>query len=747
MQVVTNRLVPLSKFKDRLFAFDTEATGLSTWKGARPFTAQILGESGQAFYFEFEVDPLTRQVNYKTPVAQRVISWLSELFSDTKRSCTIHHAKFDLRQIDAAWGIRPRCMIHDTLHMSHAINSVATTHALKPLAAKYVDIPADDEKELRDAVNAARRKVSIARKRGHPHGKWRIGKDGKGDYWLPGAACRLKVPWAQPHWADICKKYAIGDVYRGLYMYAFFQAAMEDPDMVGAKQAYEVERRLLPVVYDMETRGLRIRTKDNNRLLEMCRERAEIHRIELVAIGKRHQWETVTVTSRKRVPGTKRFRPVNRQVRRQRWKQFNPRSSLHVAKLIQALGIVPEVTTASGLPSAQGKYLIKYLPNTAIEHLLKYRAYEMTGTRCFQKFDNLKVRDHVVPGNWCLHPDIVQVGPKTRRLACKEPNLMGINSRSTGRSFEIVDARGPIGPRDGYRMLLPDYEQMEVIIFADIADEPNMIAAIKEGRDIHTATTNKIFGGKGNLRGYKHIAGALCLDGMGDPSEHVLKAWKTLEVKAAQIPKMRRDENAQIRIGAEWLRLHKYDMVEAEAAIRLKKARNRTKLTVFTKLFGGGYKALAIWSGMTDDESRGFLRMFDEEFPRIIEYGNEIIEFVREHGYILDAYGDRISVNIDMAYQGINYTIQGSAAGKLKRVMVRLHKFFKKLKDCHLLMSVHDELMIEARKGSLTHDDVCEIREICEGDPEKAFRLRLPCKMAVVEKSWNEKRPYEGGGL
>ncbi len=49
-------------------------------------------------------------------------------------------------------------------------------------------------------------------------------------------------------------------------------------------------------------------------------------------------------------------------------------------------------------------------------------------------------------------------------------------------------------PREGWRLAVADYNQIELRVIAHLAEDPGLIAAFAEGRDIHTATAAAVFG-------------------------------------------------------------------------------------------------------------------------------------------------------------------------------------------------------------------------------------------------------------
>ncbi|MBT7240586.1 MAG: DNA polymerase I, partial [Flavobacteriaceae bacterium] len=89
-----------------------------------------------------------------------------------------------------------------------------------------------------------------------------------------------------------------------------------------------------------------------------------------------------------------------------------------------------------------------------------------------------------------VHTDYMQTVAATGRLSSNNPNLQNIPIR-TERGKQI---RKAFIPRDQEHLLLAaDYSQIELRIIAALSEEDNMIAAFKEGADIHAATAAKVF--------------------------------------------------------------------------------------------------------------------------------------------------------------------------------------------------------------------------------------------------------------
>ncbi len=90
-----------------------------------------------------------------------------------------------------------------------------------------------------------------------------------------------------------------------------------------------------------------------------------------------------------------------------------------------------------------------------------------------------------------IHASLMQMVTTTGRLACQNPNLQNIPVRS--EEGKLI--RRAFVPRDSDHLILSaDYSQVELRLMAALSEDPSMIAAFCEGRDIHTETAARLFG-------------------------------------------------------------------------------------------------------------------------------------------------------------------------------------------------------------------------------------------------------------
>jgi DNA polymerase-1 len=89
-----------------------------------------------------------------------------------------------------------------------------------------------------------------------------------------------------------------------------------------------------------------------------------------------------------------------------------------------------------------------------------------------------------------VHTTFNQVGAATGRLSSVNPNLQNIPIRTElGREI-----RAAFIPRDGWRLVVADYSQIELRLLAHMSLDPVLVDAFRKGEDIHTRTASEVFG-------------------------------------------------------------------------------------------------------------------------------------------------------------------------------------------------------------------------------------------------------------
>lgn len=666
-----------------IVSIDTETTGLRMFQGDMPFAVSMCNLEGETFYCEWPIDPFTRHVQPRPAE----LEFIRAVVENPKIAKVFHNAAFDLHHLEENYGIQYRGTIHETKIAARCANNNEPSYGLKPLAAKYVQIPITDEKELQDATVKARRE---GKRR-----NYRLAEDVAADYWLP--------RHLDPKNA-YCEAYARTDAERTLALWCFYEEFLAAMD---ARDTYDLEMQLWHIVYRMEKRGVRVD-------LDIAREEERRHTRLLEA----HRAKMFQIAGR----------------------EFNPNSPGQLAQLLYAeRKLTPHKTTPAGGLSTDAKALRRHYKDPLVWELLEVRANEKAISTFFSAYIKLAARDPLQDGGgYCIHSSFDQAGTVTGRFSSRDPNLQQASKSENAKGTESVLARKPFGPRKGYVWLPADYSQVELRIFADFSRERTMLAAMEAGRDIHSETANKVWGGDTPAAITAAIA-ALELRSPAPASKEVAAAWKTL----GWTPETRADEAALERCAREWLRKFSGKIVEAEASLGKKTMRSRAKNINFAKIYGGGPASIMDLAYCTYQEAAAFMEEYDRAMPGIAKWINEISDIGRKYGYIRTAYNRRLSVPAERAYVAANYRVQGSAADLMKDSMRRLDAFFTKHQlDAHLVMTIHDEIVMEIRESQLKKWILYAVRNIME-DHGGRFGVPLPVEVSIARASWEEKEKVD----
>ncbi|MEM8961628.1 MAG: DNA polymerase I [Acidobacteriota bacterium] len=272
-----------------------------------------------------------------------------------------------------------------------------------------------------------------------------------------------------------------------------------------------------------------------------------------------------------------------------------------------------------------------------------------------------------------LHTRFNQAVAATGRLSSANPNLQNIPIRTEAGQRIRKAFRAP----DSRCLVVADYSQIELRVLAHIAEEDAMIDAFKRGEDIHATTAAAIFGGSPLL----------------------------------VTPDQRR----------------------------------MAKTINFGILYGMSSWGLAGRLGIAKNEAQKFIDTYLAQYAAVATYVEDTVAQVLETGRVETLYGrirwlpDIKSRNWNLREQAkrmaINARIQGTAADILKLGMIAVDRRLRaEHPDARLLLTVHDELVIEAPV------DVSEpVSVIVREEMEGAAELAVPLKVDLgVGETWYE---------
>jgi DNA polymerase-1 len=663
-------------------ACDTETTGLNPWKGARPFAFSFCNPAGQTLYYEFPVDPFSREIVYD----QNKPAWdmIAQFMYSMGATKIFWNAKFDVRMMEHA-GIEVRGKIHEGMFAAHACRSDEMTFGLKALAKKYVGIDDDDQKALKDQVNKLRR---LAKKAG-----WNISATGDEDYWLPTQAwrCALVAPAEGKKIADLCKQYAVRDAERTMLLWMMYEKQMEK---LKVRKVYDREMELWPVTYAMETRGVGVCLQEVEALEDAYSEdlAKQMKKIDKVQKG-------VNIKS-------------PQQLQKLLYDKLKLKLSPHGFRKKKT----ERCTDVDALMELAGRHP---LPDVILRAKADVKALSFCDI----------FRQHAVKSRYghTIHANFNQCGPKTGRFSCREPNMQQVPSKSAGRAPHPIDGRAPFGPRRDHTWFNIDYSQLEVRIYADLSGEETLLNVIKSGQHVHSAITDHVWGGENDTCIQTGISALFGTEGTAEDRDD----WKKLR---KQIWKGSREKTT-----AAWLRSYDWSIVKAEASLGRKNTVNKTKLMIFNQIYGGGVPSLMQLMKADRQEVMEFVKYFDKRIPGMRPWNAEVTSKAREKGFIRTAYGRRIPVDPERAYAAVNYRVQGSAADLMKRALLETNKYLRENNvRAWIVMTIHDEIVFEFHKDEERIKHVLALKSIME-DHGGAFSIPMTAEVERVRKRWSEK--------
>ena len=175
---------------------------------------------------------------------------------------------------------------------------------------------------------------------------------------------------------------------------------------------------------------------------------------------------------------------LRRQVLDDAGRDINVNSPKQLAEvLFDDLGLTPTKRTKTGF-STDAQSLEKLRgEHPIVDHLLGYREVEK-----LRSTYGVGLVAEVGPDER-IRATFNQTVARTGRLSSDAPNLHNIPVRSErGRVFRTAF----VAPR-GCKLLVADYDQIELRCIAHLAEDPGLIAAFEAGDDIHTATAARVF--------------------------------------------------------------------------------------------------------------------------------------------------------------------------------------------------------------------------------------------------------------
>ncbi|MEA5541599.1 DNA polymerase I [Limnoraphis robusta Tam1] len=290
-----------------------------------------------------------------------------------------------------------------------------------------------------------------------------------------------------------------------------------------------------------------------------------------------------------------------------------------------------------------------------------------------------------------IHTDFNQAITATGRLSSSNPNLQNIPIR-TEFSRQIRQA---FIPEPGWVLIAADYSQIELRILAHLSDEPILVEAYQNNRDIHTVTAQFLFE----------------KDNPTDVTPEERRFGKTI--------------NFGVIYGMGALRFSREMKVNTNKAKEFIERFNQQYEKLFKYL--EQQKKTAISQGYVTT-LLGRRRYFHFESPSLKELKGSPLEHIDLD--LLKSIGQN---DAQLLRAAANAPIQGSSADIIKIAMVKLKDVLQNY-TAKLLLQVHDELVLE-----VPPEEWEELQPKIKQTMENAYSLKVPLLVEIhAGENWME---------
>ena len=272
-----------------------------------------------------------------------------------------------------------------------------------------------------------------------------------------------------------------------------------------------------------------------------------------------------------------------------------------------------------------------------------------------------------------VHTSYHQAVAATGRLSSTDPNLQNIPIRTQeGRRIRQAFIAPP-----GRVLLAADYSQIELRIMAHLSEDPGLLRAFAERRDVHEATAAEMFG-----------------------------------VELAAVTADQRRAAKAINFGLM------YGMSAFGLAARLDV--DRSSAQHYIERYFERYPGVRRYM----DETRRLAR--EQGFVETVAGRRLYLPEIRSSNRQQQQYAERAAINAPM---------QGTAADIIKRAMLEVDAWIESERaPATLIMQVHDELVLEVDAGAIESVSK-KVDELMCG----AASLRVPLEVGIgVGANWDE---------
>ena len=327
--------------------------------------------------------------------------------------------------------------------------------------------------------------------------------------------------------------------------------------------------------------------------------------------------------------------------------------------------------TAKGVPSVSSDVLVNYVGNPVVDDLLEYRRLAKLET-FIKSWEKIQVDDKIYPS--------FNITARTGRTTCSNPNLQQIPQDKNVRN--LIEAR------PGWKIIEQDFSQIELRVASMFSGDANMQHAYQSGSDLHSKTTELLFGDTSHL----------------SPQEQ----------------KRKRTEAKSMNFG------FLYGM-------------SAKTFVDYAKGYG---------LNITEEQSESFRNNFFEAYPRLLPWHEECKDYARKNGhtwspigrkrFLPDIKSSNWSDRGQAERQSINSGVQGFASDMCISALSDI--VFSDIIDherCKVLGSVHDAILFEVRDDYI--DEVVPVIKEMMEHPSIVEGIDIPIPIIAdveIHQAW-----------
>jgi DNA polymerase I len=336
---------------------------------------------------------------------------------------------------------------------------------------------------------------------------------------------------------------------------------------------------------------------------------------------------------------------------------INFNSTQQLIKIFKDLEIPITEVTDKGNPSVGKLTLTVNKDHPFVNLLIRYKIV----CKLLEGF--LEPLPNMIQSDGRVRPYFNDVGARTGRLSCSEPNLQqlpkpkcyhcggeGIKDGVCGGCGKevLVNVRSVFKAPPGFKMFSVDYSGQEVAVMAQQSKDPTLVESLNKGYDMHLAIANQFYN-------------------LGIPSDCLVSSNPDYE----------------------------------GYRVKFSKERSNAKVITFGLAYGKGSFGFSKDFGISEDEAHRIVDDYFDGMPGLKRAIDNAHSDVRKHGFVRNLAGRyrHFSKGVSGHYSGkdlrqsFNFLIQGFSADMVRAASINVYNRKQHFPEWGLVqvMTVHDE--------------------------------------------------------